>query len=71
MADRTYKLTTLIGESSDGIEAAVSVALATSAEKVHGQEWVEVKDIRANVGAAGTIERWQVQVEVAFAVDEG
>ena len=71
MSDTTYKLTTLIGESSDGIEEAVKVALATSAGKVHGQEWVEVKDIRANVGAGGTIERWQVQIEVAFSVDDG
>jgi dodecin len=69
MAGNTYKLTTLIGESPDGIEAAVLTALATSAEKVHGQSWVEVKDIRANVGDGGTVERWQVQVEVAFAVD--
>jgi flavin-binding protein dodecin len=71
MSDTTYKLTTLIGESPDGIEAAVKTALATSAGKVHGQEWVEVKDIRANVGEGGTIERWQVQIEVAFTVDDG
>jgi len=70
MTDRTYKLTNLIGESSQGIEAAVRTALATSAEKVHGQTWVEVKDIRANVGDGGTIDRWQVEVEVAFAVDD-
>jgi flavin-binding protein dodecin len=71
MAGSTYKLTTLIGESPSGIEDAVTTALATSAGKVHGQSWIEVKDIRANVGDAGSIERWQVQIEVAFAVDEG
>ena len=70
MADRTFKLTTLIGESADSIEGAVATALSTSAEKVHGQEWIEVSDIRANVGDGGTIERWQVQIEVAFAVDD-
>ena len=69
MADRTYKLTTLIGESADGIEAAVATALARSAQKVHGQDWIEVTDIRANVGDGGTIDRWQVQIEVAFEVD--
>lgn len=66
----TYKLTTLIGESPESIEAAAQVALSTSASKVHGQEWIEVTDIRANVGSGGTIERWQVQIEVAFAVDD-
>ena len=71
MSNCTFKLTRLIGESPDGIEAAVRTALSTSAEKVHGQNWIEVKDIRANVGDGGTIERWQVEIDVAFAVDEG
>ena len=65
----TFKLTTLVGESETGIQDAVETALRTSAEKVHGQTWIQVKDIRANVGDGGTIDRWQVQVEVAFKVD--
>jgi len=70
MSSSTYKLTTLIGESSEGIEDAVRTALSTSAAKVHGQEWVQVADIRANVNEQGTVDRWQVQVEVAFRVDD-
>ena len=69
MSDATYKLTTLVGESPDGIEGAVATALATSAGKVHGQQWIQVKDIRASVGDAGAIDSWQVEVEVAFEVD--
>ena len=65
----TYKMTTLVGESATGIQDAVETALRTSAGKVHGQTWIEVKDIRANVGDGGTIDRWQVQIEVAFKVD--
>ena len=68
MAD-TFKMTTLVGESETSIQDAVETALRTSADKVHGQTWIEVKDIRANVGDGGTIDRWQVQVEVAFKVD--
>lgn len=71
MAGTTYKLTTLIGESPDSIEAAVATALATSAGKVHGQQWIQVEDIRANVNESGSIDRWQVQVQVAFEVDAG
>ena len=70
MAGSTYKLTTLIGESPDSIEDAVRTALAMSASKVHGQSWCQVSDIRANIGESGSVDRWQVQVEVAFAVDE-
>ena len=70
MSGTTYKLTKLIGESSAGIEDAVITALGTSAQRVHGQEWCQVTDIRANVNEKGTVDRWQVQVEVAFEVDD-
>jgi flavin-binding protein dodecin len=69
MPGTTYKLTTLVGESPDNIEGAVATALATSASRVRGQQWCHVTDIRANVGSDGSVDRWQVQVEVAFEVE--
>ncbi len=69
MADTTFKMEKLVGESADGIEAAALVALGTSAEKVHGQTWMTVEDIRANVNDQGKVDRWQVTIEVAFSVD--
>ena len=69
MAD-AYKLVKLVGESPAGIEEAVKVALETSAERVHGQTWCEVTDIRANINDSGSVDRWQVEVEVAFKVDQ-
>jgi len=69
MADTTFKMERLVGESTGGIEAAVNTALATSAEKVHGQSWAHVVDIRASIDDQGGVDRWQVTVEVAFKVD--
>ena len=69
MAGTTYKLTKLAGESPDGIEDAVRTALATSAERVHGQTWANITDLRANIGEGGKVDAWQVEVEVAFKVD--
>lgn len=69
MADPTYKMTTLVGESQSGIEDAVLTALATSAEKVHGQTGCEISDLRANINADGKVDAWQVKVQVAFSVD--
>ncbi len=65
----TFKMTTLVGESPNGIEDAVLTALSTSAENVRGQTWCHVTDIRANINESGGVDRWQVQVEVAFKVD--
>jgi flavin-binding protein dodecin len=67
--DRTYKITKLVGESPTGIEDAVRVALTTSGEKVHGQSWAEIRDLRARLADGGDVELWQVTVEVAFEVD--
>ena len=68
MPGTTYKMTTLVGESDAGIEDAVRTALGTSAENVRGQTWCQVNDIRASIDESGSVERWQVQVEVAFEV---
>ena len=70
MSGTTYKMSTLIGEAPESIEAAVLTALSTSAEKVRGQQWCQVTDIRANVNEQGGVDRWQVQLDVAFKVDE-
>jgi dodecin len=70
MAGSTFKMTTLVGESSEGIEDAVRTALQTSASRVHGQSWCHITDLRANINEQGGVDRWQVQVEVAFAVDD-
>jgi len=69
MSNTTFKMEKLVGESPDGIEAAALEALGTSAEKVHGQTWMTIDDIRANVNDNGGVDRWQVTIEVAFKVD--
>ncbi|WP_420451901.1 dodecin family protein [Ilumatobacter sp.] len=69
MANTTFKMEKLVGESPDGIESAVREALKTSAENVHGQSWAHISDLRANIDESGGVDRWQVTVEVAFEVD--
>ena len=69
MADTTYKMTKLVGESTESIDAAVRTALATSASKVHGQTWAHITDLRVGLAADGSPETWQVALEVAFKVD--
>ncbi|HEX2578771.1 MAG TPA: dodecin family protein [Aquihabitans sp.] len=70
MADTTFKMTKLVGESSESIEAAVLVATTTSASRVRGQTWAHITDLRANLNEDGGVDRWQVTVEVAFAVED-
>jgi flavin-binding protein dodecin len=69
MADQTYKMTRLVGESSRSIESAVEVALKTSADHVRGQTWAHVQDIRASLSKDGSVDLWQVTVDIAFKVE--
>lgn len=69
MPGTTYKMEQLVGESADGIEAAVLQALGTSADPVRNQTWAHITDLRANINDDGGVDRWQVTVEVAFKVD--
>ena len=66
----TFKMTTLVGESSEGFEDAIRTALKTSGNAVRVQTWMKVTDIRANLGEGAEIDRWQVAVEVAFKVEQ-
>ena len=66
----TFKMTTLVGESDQSIEDAVRTALKTSGNAVRGQTWMQVTDIRANLGDHAEIDRWQVSVDVAFRVEQ-
>ena len=70
MAEAAFKITKLVGESEQGIEQAVKVALETSSSRVRGQTWCHVTDIRANINESGSVDRWQVEVEVAFKVED-
>lgn len=69
MSGTTFKMSTLIGEAAESIEAAVEEALKTSAENVRGQQWCQITDIRANVNESGGVDRWQVEIKVAFKVE--
>lgn len=66
---KAFKVVRVVGESEGTIEDAVGVALATSGQRVRGHSWAEVKEIRANLKEDGSVERWQVGVDVAFEVE--
>lgn len=65
MTTTTFQLEKLIGQSADGIEAAVDEALKSSTAMRGGQTWMSIEDIRANITADGKIGTWQVMVEIS------
>jgi len=69
MSGRVYRVTEVVGSSSDGVDAAVRTAVARAAETLHGLDWFEVNEIRGRI-EDGRIAEYQVGVKVGFRLDE-
>ncbi|REL34989.1 dodecin [Thalassotalea euphylliae] len=68
MSNHTYKLLELTGSSPDGIEQAVSNAIAKASESLHNLRWFEVIDTRGQIDE-GKVAHWQVTIKVGFTLD--
>lgn len=70
MANHTYRVTEIVGTSTDGIDAAISNGIARAAETLHGLDWFEVTEIRGHL-SDGAIAHVQVGLKVGFRLDGG
>jgi hypothetical protein len=69
MSDRVYRLTEIVGSSSDGLDAAIRNAAARAAKTLHNLDWFEVTDIRGHF-TDGAIGHFQVTMKVGFRLDD-
>jgi flavin-binding protein dodecin len=69
MAGHTYRVTEIVGSSSDGVDDAIKGAVARAAQTLRGLDWFEVTEIRGHIedGAIGHV---QVTLKVGFRLDE-
>lgn len=69
MSGHVYRVTEVVGSSTEGIDSAVSTAVARAAETLHGLDWFEVTEIRGRI-EEGRIAEYQVGLKVGFRLDE-
>lgn len=62
-----FKLTEIIGTSTQGIEHAVETALVRARESLEAIRWFHVTDMRGKVDEDGTL-TYQVTLKVGFGV---
>lgn len=65
MANRTYNITEIVGTSPEGVEAAVSNAVAQASQTVRNLDWFEVQSIRGHV-EGDAVADWQVTIKLGF-----
>jgi flavin-binding protein dodecin len=69
MSNHVYRVTEVVGSSSEGIEDAIRRAVATTARSVRHIDWFEATEIRGHV-VDGAVGHFQVTVRVGFRVEE-
>jgi flavin-binding protein dodecin len=69
MSEHTYKVTEIVGSSSEGIDAAVRSGIARASESLRNLGWFEVTDIRGHL-EDGTVAHYQVTMKVGFRLDD-
>ena len=69
MSNHVYSVSEIVGSSPDGVEAAITNAIATTARSVRNLDWFEVTEIRGHL-VDGAVADWQVGVKVGFRVEK-
>jgi hypothetical protein len=69
MADHVYRVTEIVGTSTEGLDAAIRNAVERAAQTLHGLDWFEVTEIRGHLDD-GAIAHVQVGLKVGFRLDD-
>ena len=69
MGNRTYRVTEIVGTSSEGVDQAVRNGLARAAQTLRHLDWFEVTEIRGQV-VDGVPEHFQVGMKVGFRLED-
>jgi dodecin len=66
--ENVYKTTEIVGSSAEGLEDAVSKAVAKASHSLRHMRWFEVSEIRGHI-EDGAIAHWQITVKVGFTME--
>lgn len=69
MADHVYRVTEIVGTSTEGVEPAIRNGMTRAGKTLHNLDWFEVTEIRGHL-VDGQIEHFQVGLKVGFRLDE-
>lgn len=65
MSDNVYRVTEIVGTSTDSSDAAVRNAIARASKTLQNLDWFEVVETRGHI-EDGAVAHFQVTVKVGF-----
>ena len=69
MSNRTYRVTEIVGTSTESVDSAIRNGLARAAETLRHLDWFEVTQIRGHLDEGG-IDHIQVGMKVGFRLED-
>jgi flavin-binding protein dodecin len=70
MSDRTYKVTEIVGTSTDGLEHAIRNGIERAGRTLRHLDWFEVTEIRGFLGGdAPGVDYFQVTMKLGFRIE--
>lgn len=69
MTNRTYRVTEIVGTSPDGVDAAITNAIARASRTLRHLDWFEVMGVRGQV-KDGAVEHFQVTMKLGFRLED-
>ena len=68
MSSNVYRVTEIVGSSTESSDAEISTAIARANETVRNLEWFEVVETRGHI-ENGAVAHFQVTLKVGFRLD--
>ncbi|MDA5282478.1 dodecin [Streptomyces sp. NPDC054904] len=69
MSNHTYRVTEIVGTSTEGIDQAIRNAISRAGSTLRNLDWFEVTQMRGHI-ENGEVAHYQVGLKVGFRLDE-
>ncbi len=69
MANRTYRVTEIVGTSTEGVDDAVRNGVARASQTLRHLDWFEVTQIRGQIDDS-SVRHWQVGMKLGFRLED-
>ena len=69
MADRTYRVTEIVGTSPESVDKAIRNGIKRASETLRHLDWFEVTEIRGNI-TEGDVAHFQVGMKIGFRLED-
>ena len=69
MTNRTYRVTEIVGTSTEGVDDAVRNGIRRASQTLRHLDWFQVTEVRGHI-ADGEVEHFQVGMKVGFRLED-